>query len=129
MPRKRTFKARSTSTTEYLLVAALVIALALLANPFFLLFTSTDAMALIVIAVFLAIVYVTFVVNERAQSQRDYELHMLAGRGAYIAVIATLSLALLVQGFDKNIDPWIPIALAVTVLSKLITRAWFAKEK
>jgi hypothetical protein len=77
--------------------------------------------ALLIVAVLLA-VWVGYVVKENAHDEREVVLTMKSGRVAYLSGLAVLMLALIVQGFGHAIDPWVPVALAVMVVTKLGTR-------
>ena len=77
--------------------------------------------ALVVVTVLLA-VWAGFVIQEKVHDEREVVLKMKAGRVAYVSGLGVLMVALVVQGLQHNIDPWIAIALAVMVVSKLLTR-------
>ncbi len=79
-------------------------------------------MLTLLIATVLLLVWVSFVVSEKAIDEREMQLKTQSGRVAYLAGIAVLMLALLVQGFAHAIDPWIPVALLIMVLAKFFTR-------
>ena len=112
------------SITEYLIGTALVILLVLLANPYMLWMPTSSQMAIVLVASLLAIVYGSFVYKEQMGDERETLHRMLAGRTAFLASVASLTLALLVQAITSSIDLWIPATLAVTILAKLATRVW-----
>lgn len=116
-----------TTAAEYLIAIALVILLGLLANPFMLWMPSTALMAVTLVAAILAVVYGGFVYKEQAADERDALHRMLAGRAAFLTSLAVLTLALIWQGAINDIDPWIPAALGLTILAKLIARAWASR--
>jgi hypothetical protein len=82
-----------------------------------------EMIALLIVVVLLTI-WAGFIMYEHAEDERELIHTMHAGRVAYLSGIAILTLALLVQGFSHAIDPWIPVALAVMVLSKLTARLY-----
>lgn len=82
-----------------------------------------ELMALLLVVVLL-IVWAGFVLKEVAHDEREVLLKMKAGRVAYLSGLGVLTLGLVVQGIGEVIDPWIAIALAVMVISKLLTRLY-----
>lgn len=80
-----------------------------------------ELMALLLVVVLL-LVWAGFVMQEVTHDEREVLLKMKSGRVAYLSGLGVLTLALVVQGISHVIDPWIAIALAVMVLSKLLTR-------
>ncbi|MDE2079042.1 MAG: hypothetical protein KGI73_01505 [Patescibacteria group bacterium] len=109
---------------EYLIALALVILLGLLSNPFMLWMPTPTQMVVVLVAAILAVVYGGFVLKEQTGDERETLHRMLAGRAAFLTAMATLTLALIYQGLTHAIDPWIPLALALTILAKLAARAW-----
>jgi hypothetical protein len=81
-------------------------------------------MIALLIVVILLLVWAGFVLQEKAHDEREVTLKMKSGRVAYLSGLGVLMVALVVQGFVHAIDPWIAIALAVMVLSKLFTRLY-----
>lgn len=82
-----------------------------------------ELMALLVVVILL-LVWSGFVLQETAHDEREVILKMKSGRVAYLSGLGVLMVALVVQGLQHIIDPWIAIALAVMVLSKLCTRIY-----
>jgi len=82
-----------------------------------------EMMVLLVVAV-LMLIFTGFVMQEKAHDEREVLLKLKSGRMAYISGLGVLTLALIWQGFAHAIDPWIAVALAVMVLSKLLTRIY-----
>lgn len=81
-------------------------------------------MAALSIVVVLLLVWVGLVMQENAQDEREILLKMKAGRVAYLSGLVVLTIGLVEQAFSNHIDPWIAVALAVMVLSKLFTRLY-----
>ncbi len=79
-----------------------------------------EMMALLVVVILL-LVWVGFVVKEKAVDEREVTLKMRSGRVAYLSGLVILTFALIVQGFEHAIDPWIAVTLAVMVVAKLAT--------
>jgi MFS family permease len=103
---------------------ALVTLLGLLTDPFMVLMPSAAQMTVLLLAALVAALFAAFVMYERPGDERDMLHRMHAGRIAYLSGIAVLIVALLVQGFAHAIDPWVSLALATMVISKLAAR-WY----
>ena len=81
-------------------------------------------MTALLLVVILLLVWAGFVLQENAHDEREVLLKMKAGRVAYLSGLGVLMLALVVQGMNHTIDPWIAVALAVMVVTKLFTRLY-----
>jgi uncharacterized membrane protein YqiK len=81
-------------------------------------------MIALLIVVILLLVWAGFVMQETAHDEREVLLKMKSGRVAYLSGLGVLMVALIVQGFAHAIDPWISTALAVMVVSKLVSRLY-----
>ncbi len=101
-----------------------VILLGLLTDPFMLWMPPAAGMAVLIGAAALACVWAGFVLYERGGDERDLNNRMYAGRAAYLAGIAVLTVALVVQGFAHATDPWVSLALGTMVLVKLFARVY-----
>ena len=120
-------------TSHYLIAAALVVLLFLVAGanqPGMMMPAMPNSvhMTLLIVAAAFAAAYAGLVLAERAGDEREAAHRALAGRAGYIAGIAALTLALLVQGFHHAIDPWIPFALSLMVVAKVAARAAAARR-
>ncbi len=80
-----------------------------------------EMVALLVVVV-LMLVWVGFIMQEKAKDEREVLLKMKSGRMAYLSGLGVLTIALIVQGMAHDIDPWVAGALAAMVVSKLLTR-------
>ena len=81
-------------------------------------------MTVLLLVVVLLLVWAGFVLQENAHDEREVLLKMKSGRVAYLSGLGVLMLALVVQGMNHAIDPWIAVALAVMVVTKLFTRLY-----
>ncbi len=71
-----------------------------------------------------------FVLKEKAGDERELLHRMNAGRVAYLSGIATLTMAVLWQGFTlHHIDPWVAFTLIVMVSTKIISRTVLEKYR
>lgn len=82
-----------------------------------------ELIALVCVTVLL-LVWVSFVLSEKAADEREVYLKTQSGRVAYVAGLAILLTALIVQTLAHAIDPWVPIALAVMVVAKHVARLY-----
>jgi hypothetical protein len=101
----------------------LAVSLLLLTDPFMLWMPPMAAMGALLVAAVLLAVWVGFVIRETAADEREALHRMNAGRAGYLAGLAVLTCALVVQGLSHHIDPWIAGALIAMVFAKLIVRA------
>lgn len=81
-------------------------------------------MTALLLVVILLLIWAGFVMQENAHDEREVLLKMKSARVAYLSGLAVLMLALVVQGIEHAIDPWIAIALAVMVVTKLFIRLY-----
>jgi hypothetical protein len=72
----------------------------------------------------LLLVWTSFVLTERAADEREVVLKTQSGKIAYVAGVAVLLLALIVQALSHAVDPWVPAALATMVIAKQLTRLY-----
>lgn len=108
-----------------ILACVLVVLFVLLSDTFMVWMPPMAAtLALLAVAVVMC-VWAGFVMKEQAGDEREMIHRMNAGRVAYLGGIAVLTVAFIAQGFSHAIDPWITIALAVMVVSKLVARIYF----
>ncbi len=112
------------------IVVACVLVFFLLALGDFLPFwmPNMDEMILLLVVTLLMLVWSGFVMYEKAIDEREVMLRMHAGRVAYLSGIGVLLIALIVQGFNHAIDPWIMLALGVMVVMKLGSRLYLDRE-
>ncbi len=115
--------------THIFLAIALVILLLLLTDPFMYWMPPLVAtLALLLIAAIMC-VWTFFVMKESGGDERELLHRMHAGRIAYLSGSAVLTIALVVQGLQHEIDPWIALTLVVMVLAKLVSRIYFERYK
>lgn len=102
-----------------------VASLILLVDPFMYLMPPMAGMVALVSATVLLVVWSGFVMYESAADEREVQHRMYAGRAAYLAGIAVLTVALLVQGLANSIDPWVAGALGTMVIVKMVARLFY----
>lgn len=109
------------------IAGVLVVLLAALADliPFWM--PDMAEMAALTVVSVLLLVWVGFVMYEKGGDERELVHRMNAGRVAYLSGIGVLTLALIVQGLNHAIDPWVAVTLGVMVVSKLGVRLYAGK--
>lgn len=104
------------------IAAALVGLLVLLSDPFMVWMPMGMQLAVLIAAAAATCAWAGFVMYEQAHDEREMTHKMHSGRVAYLSGLAVLTVALVFQGFAHAIDPWIPAALGIMVVSKLLAR-------
>ncbi len=107
----------------------LVVLLALLSNTFMYWMPGPWQMMALLAAAVCSALFAVFVMYEKATDEREVLHSMYAGRVAYLLGVGVLTTALLVQGFQNAIDPWISGTLGVMVVSKLVARLYAERFK
>lgn len=82
-----------------------------------------ELVALLIVSVLL-VVWAGVILQEQAHDEREVVLKMKSGRVAYLSGLGILLLALILQGLEHAIDPWIAVSLGVMVAAKLIARSY-----
>lgn len=114
---------------QILTAVVFLILLLLLTDPFMLFMPPMALMLVLLGVVVLLCVWSGFILFEQFADERELMHRMYAGRVAYFAALATLTIALLVQGLSHHIDSWIALTLAVMVISKLAARLYYDRYK
>ena len=112
-----------------LIALVLIAALALLTDPFMVWMPAPEQMMVLLAAAIFAALWAGFVAYEKSRDERELTHTMQAGRIAYLAGIAVLTLALIVQGLAHAIDPWICVALGAMVAAKLGARIYYDRYR
>ncbi len=114
--------------SELLLGSAIVVALALLINPFNILMTSAFTLTLIMVLAVAIIAFAVFVWREQPRDEREALYGLKVGRISYFTSGAVLVVAIIVQAFQHMLDLWLALALGVMVVTKLVVSAWFRQK-
>ena len=107
---------------ETIVTCIFILILILLLNPFH--FWMPEKLVYIMLGGTLVLfgVYVSFVVQEKPQDERESLHRFIANRSAYLLGSAILVIAIVYQGFAAAaIDPWLLIVLGVMVITKMIS--------
>lgn len=65
--------------------------------------------------------FASFVWRENHRDEREGLHKMMAGRIAFLVGTALLTLGIIVQSFDHNLDPWLVFILSGMIVAKVIT--------
>jgi hypothetical protein len=115
------------TSVQIIISGVLLVMLILLADLFPFWMPTMNQMVPLTFATVLLVTWAGFVMFEATGDERELLHRMHAGRAAYLAGLAVLTLALVVQGLSHTIDPWILGALGAMVVSKIVARAYFNK--
>ena len=117
-------KSNTSALSESLLAAAIVIALALLINPFDIIMTSTLTLTLLMILAVTVIAFAVFIWREKPRDEREALHGLMAGRVSFYIGGGVLVIAIISQSIQHNLDQWLAVALGAMVIAKLIVSAW-----
>lgn len=109
---------------EFILSIALIVLLIVLLNPFN--FLMSDAVLMLTVALFVIAVGLIagLALNERPRDERENVLVHTSARVGYISGIVILSLAIIIESLQHDLDFWLPLVFVIMILSKLIGRIY-----
>ncbi len=108
-----------------IITSSVLIALAvLLLNPFHFWMPDMFVMAILASLFVVFVLFSIFVLQEKAQDEREVVHRMLSGRAAFLAGAAVLTLGIIVQAFSHRVDAWLVGTLVIMVVSKVATRIY-----
>jgi hypothetical protein len=81
-------------------------------------------MVVLTLVTVLLCVWVGLILFETAHDEREASLKHQSARFAYLAGIVMLLVALLTQAFEHEVDPWVPLTLALMVVVKQVSRLY-----
>jgi small-conductance mechanosensitive channel len=99
----------------------LIILLLLFLNPFGFWMPTTLLMTMVLGLVVVFALFASFVWRENHRDEREGLHKMMAGRIAYLIGTALLTLGIIVQSFNHELDPWLIFTLAGMILAKAIS--------
>lgn len=116
-------RAIEVTTSLVLLVLAV-----LLLNPFG--FWMPDFVLMCILALmFVAFaLFAAFLLRENAFDERELLHRMFSGRVAFLTGTTILTVGIVVQSLEHDVDLWLVLALVGMVLSKLISRIYSDKQ-
>lgn len=105
---------------EAIISIILIALLVFFLNPLELMMPQGMHTIMIPLLVVLFIVFTGVLWKETHGDERQ-ELHkFIAARAAYFAAIATLIIGIVVESFQKAIDPWLIITICIALLAKIV---------
>lgn len=110
--------------SEWLLAAAIIVALVLLINPFGFIMTDAYILTALMLLGLAVIAFGAFVWREHYRDEREERNAMKTGRLSYFAGGGVLVLAIILQTINHTLDYWLIAALAAMVVTKLVVSAW-----
>ena len=106
---------------EIIVSGVLIILLILFLNPFgFWMPTAMLMMMVLGLALAFAL-FASFVWRENHRDEREGLHKMMAGRIAFLVGTALLTLGIIVQSFNHELDPWLVFTLAGMIVAKAIS--------
>lgn len=112
---------------DSVLAWTLLILLVILTNPFDLFMPEAFMMICTALVVVFFVLFLWYLVREKAQDERE-ELHQyMAARYAYLAGAGILVLGTVLQVLTHALSLWLPSALGAMLLARITTR-WYAER-
>ncbi|MEO5646671.1 MAG: hypothetical protein ABIO57_00355 [Candidatus Paceibacterota bacterium] len=109
---------------EITVATALIIVLFILLNPFAWWMPDMMLAGLLAIALVVFGLFAIFIIKEKVIDEREEQHKVIAGRAAFIAGTAILTIAIVWQSLSHHVDPWLYLTFVVMVIAKLGTRAY-----
>ncbi len=120
---------KKTTIIETTLVLGLIALLALLFDPFHIYMNHKGFIFLSGLIAGIYFVLLSFIWGEGAYDEREQEHRFFASRYAYLAGSLVLISGIIFQSRTMHVDPWLPVALSVMFLAKLISRIYSEKYR
>ncbi len=105
---------------EVIISLIFIILIIFFLNPFGFLMPNAFLMALIPCLVVVFALFASFVWRENSKDERENLHKMMAGRVAYLVGTSLLTIGIILQGLNHNLDPWLIFILGSMVLAKII---------
>lgn len=99
----------------------LIVLLVLLLNPFDFWMPTALLMMMVSGLVVVFALFASFVWKESHRDEREGLHKMMAGRIAFLVGTALLTLGIIVQSFNHDLDPWLVLALSGMIVAKVAT--------
>ena len=117
-----------TYITEIIIAVLLLVTLVLFGS---LKLSMSHSMGMLGTVGFLALllVFIGFILRERALDERDEYHRSIAGRIGFIAGVLVLALGIIIQNIEDGIDMWLLYALGAMILGKLFTHVYLKMRK
>jgi len=99
----------------------LIILLILFLNPFGFWMPTALVMMMVLGLVVVFALFASFVWRENHRDEREGLHKIMAGRIAFLVGTALLTLGIIVQSFNHELDPWLVFTLAGMIVAKVIS--------
>ena len=109
---------------EVTIALILIVLTILLLNPFHFWMPEMMVMVMLVLTFVVFALYAIFIMQEKAQDEREIAHRMLSGRVAFLTGSTLLTVGILVQALSHSVDAWLVITLVAMVLSKIVARIY-----
>ena len=109
---------------ELLISGVLILMLLLLINPFHFWMPNFLLMLILTILSATFLIFASLFWREKPKDERENFHSMTAGRISYLSGITTLIVGLIYQSIKHEIDIWLPIAITVMLISKIISHIY-----
>ncbi len=102
----------------------LIVLLAAFITPPGLLMPKSTEMFLLVLFALAFFAYLGFIWKERAADEREHAHQLTAGRISFFVGSSILTIGIITQALNHNIDPWLLGALGGMLLTKILVRLY-----
>jgi uncharacterized membrane protein len=109
---------------EIISAILLILLLTAFISPPGLLMPKSSEMIFLVIFVLAFFVYLGFIWKEKAADEREHAHQLTAGRISFFVGSSVLTLGIITQALQHNIDPWLIGALGIMLLTKILVRLY-----
>jgi len=106
--------------SEIVIGLLFLITMFLCLDPFDWYMPSMAQMLFLVILVVVFAIFSVFIWREGKGDEREMMHRMLAGRFAFLAGMAVLIIAIVIQSLEHQLDHWLVITLGVMVIAKIV---------
>ena len=105
---------------EIIVSLVLIVLLILFINPFELWMPPVLLMMMVLGLVVVFAIFASFIWRENPRDEREGLHKMIAGRIAFLAGMAVLVTAIIVQSFKHELDFWLVLTLGIMIFAKII---------
>lgn len=112
---------KSNFLQEVLISGLFIVLLALFLNPFDFWMPTALLMMMVLGLVVVFALFASFVWRENHRDEREGLHKMMAGRIGFLVGTALLTLGIIVQSFNHDLDPWLVFVLSGMIAAKVIT--------
>lgn len=108
------------SAAEIVIAVLLLVSIFCLSDPFRTMMGEMLEMYVTVLLVIFTVLFIGMVWQEKARDEREQTHRLLISRAGFIAGMASVTIAIIVQMLAHELDGWLIIILGSMVLTKLV---------